>query len=147
MGVYTRYKRDSEGFRQLIELLETTPASRRKKMIDIGMKEDPEYTEKALQYVLTFADIIQLPDLELAEVLSETPPRFAAYAIHNADQKVKDRFVSKAQPRASIEIREFLETPNVTSIQIGGAQMKMIEVTRKLEKKGLLTIKRIPNSG
>ena len=69
MSVYARFKRTQEGFRSLIELLETTPMSRRQKMIDVGMAEDPVYTEKALSYVLTFEDVIQLPDLELAELI------------------------------------------------------------------------------
>ena len=51
MGVYTRFKRNPDGLRQLVELLESTPSSRRQKMIDVGMQEDPDYTKQALQYV------------------------------------------------------------------------------------------------
>lgn len=145
MGVYTRFKRSPDGLRQLVELLESTPVSRRQKMIDVGMQEDPDYTQKALQYVINFDDVMKLPDLELAEVLSETPPRFAAYAIHAVSQEVKDRFLSKAKPRVAAELKEFLDTPNVTLIQIGGGQLKMIEVTRKLEKRGIVKTKRVPS--
>lgn len=145
MGVYTRFKRNPDGLRQLVELLEATPGSRRQKMIDVGMQEDPDYTQKALQYVITFEDIVKLPDLELAEVLSETPARFSAFAIYSAAEDVKNRFLAKANPRAAAEIKEFLETPNVTPVQIGGGQLKMIEVMRKLEKRGLVKTKRVPS--
>jgi flagellar motor switch protein FliG len=144
MGVYTRFKRNPDGLRQLVELLESTPAARRQKMIDVGMEEDPEYTKKALQYVLTFDDVTKLPDLELAEVLSETPGRFIAFAIHSASDEIKTRFISKANPKTGAEIKEFLDTPNVTALQVGGGQMKMIETTRKLEKRGLVKTKRVP---
>jgi flagellar motor switch protein FliG len=144
MGVYTRFKRSPDGLRNLVELLEVTPGSRRQKMIDVGMQEDPDYTQKALQYVLTFEDVIKLPDLELAEVLSQVPSRFTAYAIHSAPEEVKTRFMSKSIPRVAAEIKEFMDTPNVTPIQIGGGQMKMIEITRKLEKRGLIKTKRVP---
>jgi flagellar motor switch protein FliG len=144
MGVYNRFKKNPDGFRQLVELLESTPMSRRKKMIDVGMQEDAEYTQKALQYVLTFEDVLNLPDLELSEVLADAPPRFTAYAIHKASQAIKDRFITKSIPKVAVEVREYLETPNVTTIQIGGAQMKLIETTRKLERKGLISTKRIP---
>lgn len=145
MGVYTRFKRNPDGLRQLVELLEATPAARRQKMIDVGMEEDPDYTKKALSYVLTFEDVIKLPDMELADVLAESPSRFVAYAIHSANEEIKNRFISKSKPRVAAEIKEFLETPNVTPVQIGGGQLKMIEVTRKLEKRGLVKTKHIPS--
>lgn len=145
MGVYTRFKKSPDGLRQLVELLEVTPGSRRQKMIDVGMQEDPDYTQKALQFVLVFDDIIKLPDLELAEVLSETPARFVGYAIHSAAEEVKNRFLMKANPRAAAEIKEVLETPAVTPVQTGGGQLKMIETTRKLEKRGLVKTKRVPS--
>ena len=71
MSVYARFKRSPEGFRKLVELLESTPPSRRQKMIDVGMEEDAEYTNRALQYVMNFDDIIKLPDTELAEVCAK----------------------------------------------------------------------------
>ena len=144
MGVYARFKKDPEGFRHLVELLESTPLSRRKKMIDVGMLEDPSYTEKALSYVLSFQDVLELNDLELAEVIAEMPGRLTGYAVHSASEEVKSRFISKAQPKVAMEIREALEESNVGPAQIGGGQTKMIETTRKLERKGLIQKKRIP---
>ncbi len=143
MGVYTRFKRNPDGLRQLVELLEATPSSRRQKMIDVGMAEDPEYTKKALEFVITFEDILKLPDLELAEVISETPSRYAGYAIHFASEAVKNKFLEKSKPRLSAEIKEILETPQVTLIQVGAGQLKMIEITRKLEKRGIVKLKRV----
>jgi flagellar motor switch protein FliG len=87
---------------------------------------------------------MKLPDLELSEVLAETPGRFVGFAIHKASEEVKNRFLAKANPRTGAEIKEYLEMPNVTLAQIGGGQMKMIETTRKLEKKGLIKTKRVP---
>ncbi len=144
MGVYTRFKKNPDGLRQLVELLESTPSVRRQKMIDVGMQEDEDYTKKALEYMLTFEDVLKLSDMELAEVLAQVPPQFTGYAIHAASQEIKDRFLSKATPRVAADIKEYLEMPNATLTQIGGGQMKMIDATRKLEKKGIVKTKRIP---
>jgi len=144
MGVYTRFKKNPDGLRQLVELLETTPISRRQKMIDVGMEEDPVYTKKALEYVMTFEDVIKLPDMELADLLSETPAKFTAYAIHAQSEEVKKRFLEKATPRVSIEMKEFMKESNLTAVQSGAGQMKMIEYMRKLEKRGLIKTKKIP---
>lgn len=143
MSVYARFKRNPDGFRALVELLETTPAVRRKKMIDVGMAEDPEYTQKALQYVMTFEDILKLPDLELAEVLAKAPPRMTAYALNQADEETRLRFLKNAQPQVSAQIRDYLQM-KIGLREVGGAQLKVIETARQLERAGLVKCKRIP---
>jgi flagellar motor switch protein FliG len=142
MGVYTRFKRGPEGFRALVELLESTPVSRRQKMIDVGMAEDPDFTNRALQYMFTFEDIIQLSDLELAEIVAEASPRFVAQAIGPLAPEVKERFLKNAKAPRAIEIRDFMEG-QVSLATVGAAQLKLVEITRKLEKRGLIRTKHI----
>lgn len=145
MGVYSRFKREPDGLRHLVELLESTPASRRKRMIDVGMEEDPEYTQKALQYLLKFEDVMKLPDLEFTEVISEAPARFVAIATCRGGEETKARILARSFPKNAAEIKEVWETSDkVTNSEIGGAQAKLIEVTRKLEKAGIVKTKRIP---
>jgi flagellar motor switch protein FliG len=137
MGVYTRFKRGPEGFRALVELLESTPASRRQ------MKEDPDYTQEAMLFVLTFEDIIKLPDLELAEVLAKTPARTVALAIRQSADEVKQRFLRNAKPQVAAEIKDYM-TVEAGLRETGGAQLKLIEVARQLERRGLVKTKHIP---
>lgn len=144
MGVYSRFKKNPFGFRSLVELLETTPQSRRQKMIAVGMAEDKNYTEKALQYIIHFDDIVSLQDAELMELLNDAPPRLVAYAIHSSGKQVQQRFIERSPPRLGAEIKDFLDTPNVTVSQISGGQIKLIEMMRKLEKRGIIKTKRIP---
>ncbi|MFZ9595336.1 MAG: FliG C-terminal domain-containing protein [Bdellovibrionia bacterium] len=146
MGVYFRFKKSFGGFRKLVELLESTPMKRRKRMIEVGMQEDPDYTEKALRYILTFEDISQLPVLELADVIAGTPPQHVGYAIHGESDEVKQKFLSCVQPRSIGEVRDAMES-SVNAFQKSGAIAKMIEVARKLEKNGIVKTKRIPDLG
>jgi flagellar motor switch protein FliG len=143
MGVYTRFKRSPEGFRALVELLETTPASRRQRMIEVGMAEDPAYTEMALQFVMTFDDIKKLPDLELAELLAKAPSRMIAYALLNAGDEVVNRFLRNSQPPVAAEIRDYLGI-QIGAREAGGAQLKLVETARQLERVGLVRTKKIP---
>jgi flagellar motor switch protein FliG len=143
MGVYSRFKKSPDGFRQLVELLESTPMSRRQKMIDVGMAEDPEYTQKAMEYILTFEDILKLPDGELAEVCNAAQGRTVAMAIAQLPPETKDRFLKCCKPPKAAEIRDFGGT-QVQLREIGGAQLKLVEVTRQMEKKGYVKTKRIP---
>ncbi len=146
MSVYSRYKRRADGFRALVELLETTPVARRQRMIDIGQAEDAEYTEEALKYLLHFEDVLALPDLELAEVVAEASPKMLAFAICKAGAEVRERFLRNAKPRRAAELRDLLEeTGELGAAERGGAQLKVIEATRALERRGLIRTKRIPN--
>ncbi|HAR41468.1 MAG TPA: hypothetical protein DCS07_02360 [Bdellovibrionales bacterium] len=143
MSVYARFKRNPDGFRNLVELLETTPQVRRQKMIDVGMQEDPDYTMKALEFTLNFTDIINLPEMELAELIAAAPPRTTGYAFLQAPEAMKLRVLQVAPPRLRADLKDYLSV-TVGPREIGGAQLKMVEITRQLERKGLVKTKKIP---
>ena len=143
MSVYGRFKKSPEGFRQLVELLESTPHTRRLKMIEVGMQEDPAYTQQALECMMTFEDVIRLPDLELAEVVAKAPPRVMAYSLNQVDEEIRTRFLRNAKPVVAAEIKGFLEV-KIGAREVGGAQLKMVEIARGLEKMGRVRTKRIP---
>jgi len=143
MGIYTRYKKDPGGFRKLVELLESTPMVRRQKMIDAGMAEDPDYTLRAMEFVITFRDIIEFDELELAEVIAKAPPRMIAYAIKELDEEEQMKFIKSAGATAMAEIRDYLQV-DIGPREIGGAQLRLVEAARELEKQGRIKSKRIP---
>lgn len=145
MGVYTRYKKDPEGFRTLVELLESTPKDKRQRMIDVGMEEDPEYTRKALSYMFSFDDLCNLPDMELAEVVAAAPPRMTANSLKNSDPEVRERFMKNAIPKVAAQIREF-DDEKAELREIGAARLKLITVARSLERQGKIKSKQIPRN-
>jgi flagellar motor switch protein FliG len=144
MSVYIRFKRDPEGLRKLVELLESTPAVRRQRMIGVGMNEDAAYTEQALKLVMTFEDVMNLPDVELAELIAVAPTRITGSAIAKSKPEVQQRFLRNAVGGKGGEIRDIMESPTITLSEVGGAQLKLIAVARSLEKKGLIKTKQIP---
>lgn len=143
MSVYARFKKDPDGFRKLVELLESTPLSRRQKMIEVGMDEDSVYTKRALEYVLSFEDVIKLPEEELAEVCAKAVPKILAYALNQKSQEVKDRFLRCAPRGKAVDIRDLLDM-KIGPREISGAEIKIVEVARALERQGLMRTKRIP---
>ena len=143
MSIYSRYKRDPEGFRKLVELLESTPEIRRVKMIEAGMNEDPTYTQDALKFMLKFDDIIQMPPLEKAEVVHKAPAKSMAYALLNLPKEVQDRFLAQAQGSKGSEIKGHLDDKG-SPFEISGARVKIITVARELERLGTIRTKAIP---
>ncbi len=148
MGIYARYKRSPEGFRSLIELLEAAPAAKRAKMIEKGLEEDAEFTRHVLEYCLTFEDVMNLSDMELAEVLGHASGRLVGMALCTPEAPFADEVISKfirnAPPAIVADMREVLDGPKPKPAEIGGARLKMIQLTRKAEREGHLKTKLIP---
>lgn len=142
MGVYTRYKKDPNGFRKLVELLEITPKDKREKMIAAGLAEDPDYTKKAMAHMMTFLDILGLADGEFAEILALAPPKILAMAFSAAAADVKTRVLTLAPRRSMADIKDIIDAQYKPG-EIGGAQLKMIEYARDLERRGKIGLKRI----
>jgi flagellar motor switch protein FliG len=145
MGIYWRYKQSADGFRNLVELLESTPLSRRQKMIDAGMAEDSKYTMDAMKYIMEFDDVVGLPDSELAEVMSASPARIVALALLGLETDKQERFLRCSKPAQASEIKLLLEAKG-SPFEISGARVKLITIARSLEKKGLVKTKVIPNA-
>jgi|GEM_PF-576156 len=133
-----------DGFRSLVALLETTPIERRQKMFDVGMLEDPEYTRQAMLYLMTFADVLSLNDLELAELLNRVPIRITALAVHPLGADVRARFLNQAPRKKQVDLKLLLEGEAPALGLVGGAQLQTVGHLRELEKLGVIRIKRIP---
>lgn len=145
MGVYTRYKKDQNGFRKLVELLETTPPSRRQKLIDAGMKEDPAYTKKALDYILSFDDILMMPEPEITELASQVKPKVIAYALENIGETVRTRVENALPLNIRAEVKSY-EGSTLTPGEIGSARVQLISAARQLEQQELIKTKAIPTN-
>ena len=143
MSVYARYKKPG-GLRQLVELLETTPAEKRQKMIDLGMAEDPEFTRKALACMFEFKDILAMTEVELPEILNRCASgRLIGYAVKSLTKDQQSLFLRCIPTSFLGDAREALELePSLA--EIGGARLKLIQAARSAERAGLLRIKQIP---
>ena len=143
MSVYSRYKRDPDGLRKLVELLEVTPLWQRNKMIRVGQEEDPDYTARALSLMFTFEDIERLSDAQLAELLSLAPPRLTGCAVSKSPQELQQRFLKNALPNVFGQLKESMMT-DVPLKHVGAAQLKVVMAMRQLEKRGMIKLKKIP---
>ncbi len=134
-----------EGFRKLVSLLETTPLEKRRKMLEVGMKEDPAYTTEAVKYLMNFADILALQEMELSELLARAPLRIVALSIHPLSEEVRKRFLHHAPRKKQADLKLMLEGSAPSLSLVGGAQLQMVGHLRELEKNALIRFKRIPD--
>lgn len=66
------------------------------------------------------------------------------HSIRELAPEVRERFLRNAKGPRATEIRDSMDEPRVSLREIGGAQLKVIECARKLERQGLIKTKRIP---
>ena len=145
MSVYGRYKKlGIDGFRNLVSLLETTPQEKRRKMIEVGMNEDADYTAEAIKYLMSFADVLGLGELELSELLARVPLRIIALSIHPLPEDVRMRFLTHAPRKKQADLKLMIESSAPALGLVGGAQLQMVGHLRELEKNGLIRLKRLP---
>ena len=150
MGV-DRYSKDDEGFRKYVELLESTPTAKRKTFLDAAKAENPKFAEAAEKYVLTFERIMNLPDLELTEVLGAPglKPEHLAIAILSVEDlnlraKLLNMLPRELAPKVQVVVKD---GPKLEPYNIGGARLQIIQAARGLEKRGMLKSVQIPRFG
>ena len=143
--MYDRYKRDPDGFRRLVELLETTPLKRRQELVAAGLKEDADYTNAAMDHILTFQVVMALPQMELTEVLAGLKAKSVAHAILGLPEAERERLLACVQRAKVVEVNSYLDT-TPSPIELGQAKKEAIIKARELERSGVLTVKRIPRN-
>jgi flagellar motor switch protein FliG len=144
MGVYSRYKKQQDGLDNVCALWESSSAVKRQKMIEVGMKEDPEYTKMALSNMLNFEDIIKVSDSILMEILEKAPAYSIANSLRSYPQQ-KDRFLKLAPARFRLDLKFFFDI-KVSPAEETNAHMFFIKTARSIEKKHGLKIKRMVTS-
>lgn len=150
MGI-ERYSGTDAGFRQYVELLETTPPKKRQEFLDAAKKENAAFAENIEKFIITFEKITKLPEMELAEVFGATglKAEFMANAILSVqDSSVKDLLVKFVPRKMAAEVMLLMKDfPSPKPPEVGAARLAMIQTARKLEKEGKLKTLLIPRFG
>lgn len=145
MSMFARYLRDQNGLRRLVELLETTPLKRREELIKAGAEEDPEVIALAMEYIITFRDIIDLDQMELTEVLAEMKPKAIAFCALSVTEKQKQKILDSIMRQLEVEVNSYLEfTPSAS--ETGQARLTAIKAARSLEAANKIGLKKIPRN-
>lgn len=143
MGIYDRYKKNIDGFRNLVIFLETSTPDKFAKFVELGKNEDPEFLSKALKYVISFDDILAMEEMQFNELFIGLPPKFIADAIGDFSEDEKLEFLKRLHTSMQTKVRNEFED-EVKPGAIINARIKIITEARALEKAGAITLKKIP---
>lgn len=143
MSIVDRHKKPG-GFKKLVYSLEVTAPEKRAKILDSFRAEDPEFTKEVEACILTFEEIVTLPETAICEILHTANMKNVAFALYKADQSIVDKFKRNIPPKRMIEFRD--ESESIAEIRVAdqmAAKFRIVEAARSCEEKGLISIKKM----
>ncbi len=104
-------------------------------------EENPELAEQIRNLMFVFEDLIALDDRGIRTLLKEVRNEDLTLALKTASETLRDKILSNVSERAAAMIVEDLEVMGPVRLsEVEGAQMKVIQAARRLEKEGKIII-------
>lgn len=143
MSITLRHKKPG-AFRKLVLSLETTPADRRKKILESFRAEDAMFADHAEQSLFEFKDFATTNELVLCEVVDamKNEMRTLALALKNGPADLVGKFTRVMRPQQAYDFKEYTEgMASVLSREQVAAQFRVISKARDMEEAGKFTLK------
>ena len=129
------------GVEAVAELLNNADKATEERIFNRLEEEDPELAEQIRQLMFVFEDLLALDDRSIRTLLKEVRNEDLTLALKTSSDGLKRKILSNVSERAAAMIEEDLEAMGPVRIsEVEGAQQKIIQVTRKLEREGKLVL-------
>ena len=105
-------------------------------------QQDPKLSLAIRDLMFAFEDLSTVPEAALREVLGQADKRTLATALKGASEDLKNHFYKSMSSRAVEMLKEDIEALGpVRSSQVRQAQQEIVNLARKLEADGKITLK------
>ena len=102
---------------------------------------DPDLANEIRNLRFTFEDLLKIDDNDIQMIMKEVNQDELVKGLKTASDELKDKIFSNMSERAGVMMKEDLESLGPTKIsEVEKAQRKVIDVCKKLEDEGKLTI-------
>ncbi len=133
------------GLQVLVQILSNLPREVMQEILSNLEQRNPELKERVQQTMFTFEDLVKLDDRSLQRVLREVDMRELALALKGASDELKEKILRNMSKRAAQILREEMDyTGPVRLRDVTAAQRRIVDIVRKLEEVGEITV---PKSG
>jgi flagellar motor switch protein FliG len=103
--------------------------------------DKPEVANSIRQLMFVFEDIATLDDPAIREILQRVEKKVIAQALKGATEHQQQQFYRNMSQRAVEMMKEEIEIMGPVKIKdIHAAQQRIVEIVRKLEEEGVITI-------
>ena len=133
----------SGGVKPLADILNSADRSTERNVLDRLAELDDDLAEEVRSLLFVFDDIVKIDDRGIQQVLKEVDQKDLALALRGVSDEVKEKVLGNMSQRGAEMLLEELEIqpPQRRSV-VEESQSRIIEIIRRLEDAGALTISR-----
>lgn len=142
MGMIDRYKKKG-GFSQLLQLLETSPATKREQFLGLIAAESPVWEDALRKRVLTISRVYSWDAQFLVEIFSRLPPLTLANALHGNPPEQNDNLLGCLPPISKRKITDLMGESNPTPAEKGTCVAKILSEVRGFISQGILKLEKV----
>lgn len=134
---------DAGGVGSIVEVLNRVDRTTEKSIIETLEVDNPELAEEIKKRMFVFEDIVNIDDRNLQRVLREVDNKDLALALKATNPDVANKVYKNMSKRAGDTMREEIEYMGPVKIRdVEEAQQRIVNIVRKLEDAGDITISR-----
>jgi flagellar motor switch protein FliG len=106
-------------------------------------QDDPDLVVEIRKLLFVFEDLTMLSQADLQQVVRAVDSKVLALAMRGIPDDLRDLILGAMSERAGVALKEEIETmPRQKRVAVEEAQTKVVEVVRRLEDDGTITINR-----
>lgn len=129
------------GIRAVAELFNRLDRRQSRAVLDKIDSERPEIAESIRQLMFIFEDISTLDDAAIREILQRIDKKTIGQALKGATEQQQTQFFRNMSGRAVDMMREEMDLMGPVKMKdVHQAQQKIVDVVRKLEEEGVITL-------
>ncbi len=129
------------GIRAVAELFNRLDRRQSRAVLEKIDSDKPEVADSIRQLMFIFEDIATLDDAAIRELLQRIDKKTIAQALKGATEQLQSQFFRNMSSRAVEMMQEEIDIMGpVKTRDVHAAQQKIVEVVRKLEEDGVITI-------
>lgn len=133
----------SGGIESLVEILSNVDRKTEKSIIKFIEENNEDLAEEIKANMFIFDDIVRLENAAIQRILKEVNVKDIAFALKGASKEVANTIFKNQSQRAAQALREEIELLGKTKIsQVEEAQQNIVNVIRRLEDAGEITLSR-----
>jgi flagellar motor switch protein FliG len=135
------------GVKSAAELLNALNKDLSKSILASLEERNAELGQAIRQKMFTFTDLIRLDVASLQKIMREVDMRDLALALKKADEPLKARLLSAISKRAAETVKEEISFMGSVKLkEIEAAQMRVIDIVRRLENDGEIELEASPTA-
>ncbi|WP_270647365.1 flagellar motor switch protein FliG [Paeniclostridium hominis] len=133
----------SGGVNSLIDILSNVDRKTEKSIIKFIESKNEELAEEIKSNMFIFDDIVRLDNMAIQRILKEVNVKDLAFALKGASSDVSGAIFKNQSQRASQALREEIDLLGKVKIsQVEEAQQSIVNIVRRLEDAGEITLSR-----